>query len=140
VILFVGITDNKNLIRTAEALGGIPCRLHIVGKLSPRKRGPDSSWHPVYVLFGAFRRRNGGTICRRRPVLFPSTFEGFGLPIVEGQKAGRPVITSDLSPMRETAGAGACLVDPYDSTSIRQGVLRIMGSLHTVSSWFAKVF
>src|SRR6202012_2943623 len=60
-------------------------------------------------------------------VLFPSTFEGFGLPIVEGQKAGRPVITSDLSPMRETAGGPACLAHPHDIASLRQALLRVIG-------------
>src|SRR6185437_10132045 len=57
---------------------------------------------------------------------FPSTYEGFGLPIVEAQTVGRPVLTSALSPMQDVAGAGACLVDPFDSVAIRQGVLRII--------------
>jgi len=59
-------------------------------------------------------------------VLFPSTFEGFGLPILEGQQAGRPVITSRLSPMQDVAGKGACLVDPYSVESIREGVVRVI--------------
>ena len=58
---------------------------------------------------------------------FPTTLEGFGLPIIEGQAAALPVLTSDLSPMREVAGTGACLIDPYRPGSIREGLLRIIG-------------
>ena len=47
-------------------------------------------------------------------IIFPSLYEGFGLPILEGQKAGRAVLTSNIPPMTEVAGGGACLVDPYD--------------------------
>ena len=60
-------------------------------------------------------------------VLFPSTFEGFGLPFIEAQTAGRVVITSDLSPMKEVAGNGALLIDPYDPAAIRAAVLRVSG-------------
>jgi len=59
-------------------------------------------------------------------LVFVSTYEGFGLPILEGQAAGRPVITSCLSPMKEVAGGGACLVDPYSIVDIREGVLRVI--------------
>jgi glycosyltransferase involved in cell wall biosynthesis len=48
------------------------------------------------------------------------------MPIVEAQSIGRPVITSDITPMNETAGDGACLVDPHSSNDIRAGILRIV--------------
>ncbi len=60
--------------------------------------------------------------------LFPSTYEGFGLPVIEGQKAGRPVITSNISPLQEVAGGGACLVDPLDIQSIRSGILQVINN------------
>jgi glycosyltransferase involved in cell wall biosynthesis len=59
-------------------------------------------------------------------VLFPSTYEGFGLPIIEAQKAGRVVITSNVSPMKEVAGKGAVLVDPGEISSIKQAVLQVI--------------
>jgi glycosyltransferase involved in cell wall biosynthesis len=60
-------------------------------------------------------------------ISFPSTYEGFGMPILEGQAAGRPVLTSDLEPMRSVAGqGGALLVDPQSVDAIREGFLRLM--------------
>ena len=45
------------------------------------------------------------------------------MPIIEANAVGRPVITSNVSSMPEVAGDAACLVDPFDQQSIRQGVL-----------------
>ena len=59
-------------------------------------------------------------------VMFASTYEGFGLPILEAQAVGRPLITSDLPPMNEVAGGAALLVDPLDTESIRDALRRAM--------------
>jgi glycosyltransferase involved in cell wall biosynthesis len=58
-------------------------------------------------------------------VVFASLYEGFGLPILEAQAMGRPVITSNFGAMREAAGDGALLVDPYSVEAIREAVLRV---------------
>ena len=58
-------------------------------------------------------------------VVFASLYEGFGLPILEAQAMGRPVITSNFGAMREAAGDGALLVDPYSVDEIRAAILRI---------------
>jgi glycosyltransferase involved in cell wall biosynthesis len=127
VLLFVGTTPNKNLDRVMDALDGIPCMLDIVGRLDPvmeqRLTERRIAYRNSFDLTEeqVFDKYNGADI-----ILFPSTYEGFGMPIVEGQKAGRPVITSRLSPMQEVAGDAACLVDPYDAGSIREGILKVI--------------
>jgi len=51
-------------------------------------------------------------------LVFPSLFEGFGLPVIEAFAAGAPVVCSDIPPLRETAGAAALYFDPLDPASI----------------------
>ena len=70
-----------------------------------------------------------GSLYRGADIIsFPSTYEGFGMPILEGQAVGRPVLTSNLEPMRSVAGqSGALLVDPQSVDSIRNGFLRLTG-------------
>jgi glycosyltransferase involved in cell wall biosynthesis len=128
VLLFVGVTPNKNLLRVAEALEGIPCRLDVIGRLSAEQETALTTRKIHYTQrAGLTDSEMAHVYAASDIVLFPSTFEGFGLPIVEGQKAGRPVITSRLQPMEATAGGAACLVDPFDPASIREGVLRVIG-------------
>ncbi len=48
------------------------------------------------------------------------------MPIIEGQRVGRPVVTSNCSSMPEVAGTAACFVDPLDIDSIRSGFQRVI--------------
>lgn len=127
VLLFVGVTPNKNLLRVISALENIPCQLHIVGQL-PEAEKKLLQQHEINYRQSIKLSDQELAACYSEAdlVLFPSTFEGFGLPILEGQKAGRPVITSDLSPMKDVAAGAACLVDPYSVESIRAGVCKVI--------------
>jgi alpha-1,3-rhamnosyl/mannosyltransferase len=59
---------------------------------------------------------------RATALVFPSLVEGFGLPVLEAQAAGCPVITSNCGVLTETAGRAAVLVDPLDSWDIARGM------------------
>jgi glycosyltransferase involved in cell wall biosynthesis len=63
--------------------------------------------------------------------VFPSLYEGFGLPPLEAMASGTPVVTSNVSSLLEVAGDAAVLVDPYDPTAIADGIERVVcdGSL-----------
>jgi len=59
-------------------------------------------------------------------LVYPSLYEGFGLPIIEAMKLGTPVITSNRSSMEEVAGNAAMLVDPYDSRQLALAMLKLI--------------
>jgi glycosyltransferase involved in cell wall biosynthesis len=54
--------------------------------------------------------------------IFPSFYEGFGLPVLEAMACGTPVVCSDRSSLPEVAGEAALLVDPHDEASIASGI------------------
>jgi glycosyltransferase involved in cell wall biosynthesis len=61
-------------------------------------------------------------------VVFPSLYEGFGLPILESMVCGTPVITSNLGSMKEIAGDAALLVDPYSTREIKEAIIAIVSN------------
>lgn len=126
-ILQVGTRENKNLLRVIQALKGIPCRLRIIGSLSEQQR---AALEHADVRYFAVANISDAQLAQEYMgcdiVVFCSTYEGFGLPIVEAQAIGRPVITSNLCSMLEVAGGAACLVDPFDVNSIKTGILYVI--------------
>lgn len=58
--------------------------------------------------------------------VYPSLYEGFGMPIVEAQACGCPVITSNISSMPEAAGKGAILINPQKTAEIAQALQKII--------------
>lgn len=127
VILQVGTTANKNISRVAEALTGVTCHLRIIGKLSKEQINALELHRIEYsAVAGIPDEQLVKEYYDADMVVFVSTYEGFGLPIIEGQATGRPVVTSNIMSMPEVAGDGACLVDPYDVTAIRQGILKLI--------------
>ncbi len=68
-------------------------------------------------------------LCCSRGLVFASLYEGFGIPILEAFGCGVPVITSDCSSMPEVAGEAALYVDPYNTESISDAMVKICGDI-----------
>lgn len=123
-ILHIGTFWNKNLERTILALEGINCHLRIIGeidnhilqmlqekniKFSNAKNLTDEEIKQEYIKCDI--------------VNFPSIYEGFGMPVIEGQQTGRIVITSAIEPIKEIAGDAAIFINPTDIQSIHNAYI-----------------
>lgn len=126
--LHIGTSYNKNLLRHIEAIKEIKCKLVIIGKL---KEQHILALKESSIDYDNFVGISDAEIIAQYEncdvVLFCSTYEGFGLPIIEANAIGRPVLTSNIYSMPEVASNAACIADPFDVNSIKNGIEKIIG-------------
>ena len=138
-VLYVGnIKPHKNLVRLIEAFdelrrsGPEELKLLIIGdeisKLPSLRRAVHRHKLHKHVRFLGYVSDGTLRILYRLASLFvfPSLYEGFGLPPLEAMASGTPVVTSNQSSLPEVTGDAAVLVDPYDVSSIVDGMRRVL--------------
>jgi glycosyltransferase involved in cell wall biosynthesis len=138
-VLYVGnIKPHKNLVRLIEAFAAVrqhsfdDLKLLIIGdemsKLPALRRAVHSHKLHKHVRFLGYLPDDMLAILYRLASLFvfPSLYEGFGLPPLEAMASGTPVITSNVSSLAEIAGNAAILVDPYEVDAIADGIRRVL--------------
>jgi glycosyltransferase involved in cell wall biosynthesis len=138
-ILYAGnVKPHKNLERLIEAFplvrrrGLDHLKLVVIGddvsKYAGLRRAVHQHQLHKYVRFlGYMPGETLAVMYRLASVfVFPSLYEGFGLPPLEAMASGTPVVTSNVSSLPEVAGNAALLVDPLDPAAIADGIYRVL--------------
>lgn len=134
-LLFVGTLEpRKNLVRLIEACHRLPTapslvvagrkgwlyeeifraveQLHMQARVQFLDFVADSDLPTLYNLARVF--------------VYPSLYEGFGLPVAEALACGTPVVTSNVASLPEVAGDAAVMVNPMDSRAIADGIIQAL--------------
>ena len=138
-VLYAGnVKPHKNLERLIDAFylvrqrGLDHLKLVLIGddisKYASLRRAVQHHGLHKYVRFlGYLPEETLAVMYRLASVfVFPSLYEGFGLPPLEAMASGTPVVTSNISSLPEVTGNAAVLVDPYDPHSIADGIYSVV--------------
>jgi len=149
------ISPRKNILRVLDAFEGlaekIPHHLYFTGSLKwnaqkIQQRLDKMLGKRVHLLGAVPAEDMPGLYQLAQFCIYPSLFEGFGLPIVESFYCGTPVLTSNLSSLPEISGDAAIIVDGFNTQSIQDGMLELATNenlrLDLISKGFerAKIF
>ncbi|MCX6761415.1 MAG: glycosyltransferase family 1 protein [Candidatus Moranbacteria bacterium] len=137
-LLFVGrLEKRKNILGIIEAFDlfkkktGFMHKLVLGGKFGYgeeeiKARIEQSEYKKDIILFGFVKDARKWQLYKNAQIfLFPTLYEGFGLPILEAQSQGVPVITSNTSSLPEVAGNSAFLVDPTEPKFIADAMIAL---------------
>jgi len=137
--LFIGrLEERKNICGIIEAFEilkekyNLPHKLILAGKFGHgrdkiKNKIANSKDKEDIILTGYVSDEKKWELLKNAEVfLFPSFYEGFGLPIIEAQSMGVPVVISNLSSMPEIAGKGAVLVDPKNIEEIAESAYKLI--------------
>jgi glycosyltransferase involved in cell wall biosynthesis len=145
LLFFGALEPKKNIMRLAEAYLAARTTMPLVVVGGPGWRSRDEQDFLQDERFGFYQREADKLFYRRsirrfhyvpypflvslirgaRAVLFPSLYEGFGLPVLEAMQLGTPVISSTEGSVPEVAGDAAVLVDPYDRDALRRAIISV---------------
>lgn len=128
-ILQIGTTPNKNVERLIIALkqANISCKLIIVGQMMDVHLKVLKETDLAYENYVNISKERLFELYKQCDIVsFISTYEGFGLPLIEANAVGRVVLTSNISPMLEVAKESAHFVNPNDAEDIVMGIKKII--------------
>jgi glycosyltransferase involved in cell wall biosynthesis len=123
-ILAVGVNPRKNVAAIIRALGRlrteIDIRLIVVGYSHEKESSERNVSYLGHVPDSDIPSLYQGAEC----LVYPSFYEGFGLPILEAYNLKTPVVTSNIGAMKEVGEDAAVLVDPFNDKSVFEGIIK----------------
>ena len=133
-LLYVGtIEERKNLLKIVQALhhGNIDFPLVVVGKKTAyfnqvKQYIERSGLSNVYFLDQVQASDLPSIYQGSAGFIYPSSYEGFGIPVLEALNSGIPVITSRGGCLEETAGKGGLLIDPNDQEEMVHAIRQVL--------------
>lgn len=132
-LLSVGVNPRKNTERIIQtfhlAKAGESLKLVLVGH--PNFLEVEEQ-RDVRILGHVEEEELAALYSGAEALVFPSLYEGFGVPILDAMNCHCPVVTSNLSSMPEVAGSAAILVDPYSTDSIVEGIRKALSTRKTL--------
>ncbi|OHA46808.1 MAG: hypothetical protein A2541_01345 [Candidatus Taylorbacteria bacterium RIFOXYD2_FULL_36_9] len=129
------LSPRKNILRVLEAFNliknKIPHNIYLASGQSWKDKAikkfiQEDLSDRVFLLGKVSDEELVCLYSRAEVFLFPSLYEGFGLPILEAQACGCPVLTSNQTSCPEVAGEGAVIVNPYKVEEIKTGILKLI--------------
>jgi glycosyltransferase involved in cell wall biosynthesis len=150
-LLFIGtIEPRKNIVRIIESYASIadkiPHQLVIAGRKGWK-------YHDVFKTVDRMQLRSrvhftgrieGSDVAAVYSLadvfVWPSLYEGFGLPVLEAMACGAPVVTSDCSSLPEVVGSAALVVDPFSTDEIARAIMRLIEDAPLRGELIAKGF
>ncbi|MCX6705584.1 MAG: glycosyltransferase family 1 protein [Candidatus Woesebacteria bacterium] len=126
-LISIGVTKLKNTENIIKAFhlgsAGQDVKLVLVGRAVGIELEEARN---IRILGHVPKEDLGALLTGSRGLIYPSLYEGFGIPILDAFNCEVPVLTSNISSMKEVAGDAAELVDPYDTSSISEGIESIL--------------
>jgi len=136
-ILSVGtIEERKNLLLTVKALCLLPDNIHLVavGKSTTYEKtvlnfaAQHNLSSRLHIIHGATLEELRAFYHLAQVFVYPSRFEGFGIPVLEAITCGTPVIAASGSCLEEAGGNGALYVQPDDHTALANNIVNILNN------------
>ncbi|MBX5491098.1 MAG: glycosyltransferase family 4 protein [Chloroflexi bacterium] len=142
ILYFGGFDVRKNVLRLVQAYAQIrqrfdePYQLVLAGRLrhvghplypDPRPLVRELGLENEIIFTGQIREQDKAPLYSAATLfVFPSLYEGFGMPVLEAMACGAAVITSNRSALPEVAGDAAVLVDPTRTEAIGEAILELL--------------
>jgi glycosyltransferase involved in cell wall biosynthesis len=126
-VLMMGTGIHKNLNNLIEAVKGSDLHIDIIGWPSGEELKKINQYGISHTIYNKLTDDEVYKRYQECDIMYNASFyEGFGMPIIEAQSVGRPVITSNLGAMKEVAGNSAILVDPYDPQDTKKAIMKLV--------------